>query len=870
MIGKKILHYKIIEKLGEGGMGVVYLAEDTKLKRQVAIKFLPGHISANSDERKRFEIEAQAAAALNHPNIATIHAIEESDDQLFLVMEYIEGKELKQLTIDNYQLSIDYATQIAEGLKTAHEKGIVHRDIKSSNIMVTDDGKVKIMDFGLAKFRGSAQLTQVGTTLGTAAYMSPEQARGEEVDHRSDIWSLGVVLYEMLTGSLPFKGDYEQAVIYSIINEVQEPITGRRNDLPMELGRIVNKMLMKNSDERYQHLDELIVDLENLQKELESTGLKSQIKPGSFSKTKNKNFFSWLKVAVPVLLIALVIVFYFSIQKDTSNFENKLIVVLPFENLGAPEDEYFADGLTEEITSRLVSLSGLSVVSRSSSMQYKNTKKTIKEIGEDLNVTHVLDGTIRWEKRKDGTERLRVTPQLIRVSDDTHIWAERFDENYDKIFEVQTSIAKQIIEHLNIKLLGGEQKAIESIPTKNMAAYQAYLKGLEAFNMANKDEEDLKLSIDMFVRAIKLDSLFALAYARLSQTHSTLYFFNFDRSENRLSQAKEAFEKSLKLKPELPEAILAEGYYYYYGFRNYEKAMNVFRRAEKFIPNDSELLVSLAYIWRRQGFLDKAIAYQEKAMILNPKSTQMAFQLLLSYMDNRNYDQSIKLCEKIITSNPEFSVAYFSKAWCLVELGQLEESIIVMENMPGKEYPVWMIWRGYLDFLAGKYTDAFEKYSKIKDDFFISDKFILSTDFAKGESIEYLGNQEEAESFFKSALESIKKEFSENWDDHRVQSLLGIVNAKLGNKVKAIKHGKKAVELLPVSKDAMHGSVSVYWLALIYIETGEYEAAFDQLDYFLSIPFWMSLRSIQYHPRMKALRNHPRYKTLIEKHSEKQ
>jgi serine/threonine protein kinase len=238
MIGKKILHYKIIEKLGQGGMGIVYLAEDSKLERQVAIKFLPHHIASNSEERKRFEIEAKAAAALNHPNIATIYAIEESDDEMFLVMEYIEGRELKEVVRAQdfvpQQDAINYSIQIAEGLQAAHKKGIVHRDVKASNIMVTNDGKVKIMDFGLAKFRGAGQITKLGTTVGTAAYMSPEQSKGEDVDQRSDIWSFGVVLYEMLAGELPFKGEYEQAIIYSILNEEPDSL-----DKKVKIGKYI-------------------------------------------------------------------------------------------------------------------------------------------------------------------------------------------------------------------------------------------------------------------------------------------------------------------------------------------------------------------------------------------------------------------------------------------------------------------------------------------------------------------------------------------------------------------------------------------------------------------------------------------------------
>ncbi len=281
MIGKKILHYKIIEKLGEGGMGVVYLAEDTKLERKVAIKFLPHYIAINSEERERFKTEAKASAALNHQNIATIYAIEESDDQIFIVMEYIEGKELKFL-VDNsnetplqIKLIIDYAIQLAEGLATAHNSGIVHRDIKSQNIMITNDGKVKIMDFGLAKIKGGTQVTKIGSTIGTAAYMSPEQSKGEEIDHRTDIWSYGVVLYEMLTGELPFKGDYDQAIIYSILNEEPSLRNKFENDF---LKKVVKKTLEKDRDKRYRHAANIIEDIQSANVSADDSINKSALK----------------------------------------------------------------------------------------------------------------------------------------------------------------------------------------------------------------------------------------------------------------------------------------------------------------------------------------------------------------------------------------------------------------------------------------------------------------------------------------------------------------------------------------------------------------------------------------------------------------
>ena len=317
MIGKSILHYRIIEKLGQGGMGVVYLADDTKLERQVAIKFLPNHIASNSDERKRLEIEAKAAAALNHPNIATIHAIEEADNQLFLVMEYIEGKELKDVAGTHRDVplptetTIDYAIQIAKGLQAAHEKGIVHRDIKSTNIMVTDKGDIKIMDFGLAKFRGSAQLTQIGTTVGTAAYMSPEQARGEEANQQADIWSFGVVLYELLTGALPFKGDYDQAVIYAILNE-EAKLDSFNSDVPDKLKAIVKRTLKKNPDERYQNISEVLNDLNQLLGSSRSIDIQ-QSAGISFGKLIKKPFVFFPTLTV-LILIALFVYKYIEYQ----------------------------------------------------------------------------------------------------------------------------------------------------------------------------------------------------------------------------------------------------------------------------------------------------------------------------------------------------------------------------------------------------------------------------------------------------------------------------------------------------------------------------------------------------------------------------
>lgn len=633
MIGKTISHYQIIEKIGEGGMGIVYKAKDTTLERTVAIKFLPRQTATQAEERQRFYIEAKAAAALNHPNIATTHAIEEVEDDVFIVMEYIEGQELKQ-KIDAGPLPVEDAIhiilQIANGLQEAHKKGIVHRDIKSANIMLTGSGQIKIMDFGLAKVRGGAQVTQIGTTLGTAAYMSPEQARGEDVDHRTDIWSLGVVLYETIAGQLPFKGHYEQAVLYSILNEDPESITCLRRGVPTELEAIMNKALAKSPNERYQQVDGMLIDLNVLGKELE---------------TKSRQ--------VPK-------------EKCPPS-----VAVLPFVNVSPEkENEYFSDGMTEEIIDALTKVEGLRVVSRTSVFAFKGKDQDIRKIGEQLNVSHVVEGSVR----KAGN-RVRITAQLINIADGYHLWSERFDREMEDVFTIQEEIAHMIVNALKIKLVRKAETPLVERSTENIKAYNLFLKGRYCWN--KRTEAALKQCVNYFEQAIEIDPDYMLAYCGLADAYALLGIAEYGALPPMevMPKAKAAAVKALEIDNTLAEAQTTVAHVKAFFDWDFTGADKEFNRAIELNPNYPFSHHWYALYLSAMERHDEAIAEEKRAQELEPLSLIINKNVGTIFYYARKYEQAIEQYKKALELDPDFARTHFFLGLAYISNSMFEEAI---------------------------------------------------------------------------------------------------------------------------------------------------------------------------------------------------
>jgi serine/threonine protein kinase/Flp pilus assembly protein TadD len=635
MVGTTISHYEILDKLGEGGMGTVYKARDLKLDRHVALKLLPSHLSTSPENQARFVQEAKSAAGLNHRNILGIHEIDSHDGVMFIVMEFIPGVTLRKRLADllagqgvSIAQAISWTLEIARGIKAAHDKGIIHRDIKPENIMITPDGQLKVMDFGLAKLKSGSGVTRPGSSLGTLAYMSPEQVQGLAADHRADIWALGVVLYELLTGEQPFKSEHEAGLLYVVVHE--EPVAPSMLDkrIPRLMDVLVQKMMIKDRERRIQTMDEVITSLEETRKEIEAA----------------------------------------TVQART-----KAIVVLPFGNISQEkESDYFSDGLTEELIASLSKLKDIRLIPRATSMLYKGTTKDVRTISSELGTRYILAGSVR--KFQDN---LRITVELIDVEADAQLWAETYKGKLADVFDIQEQVSKQIVDALRVKLSPTEKVVLSKRSTENAEAFDCNLRARDF--LYRRTKSNIMFAIQLFQKAIELDGRYAAAYAGLGEAYATLYH-DYDSKDLWLDKAIESCLKALMYDPTLSEAYAALGLAHF-SKKDFEEAIISTRKAIDLDPSNFVAYWILGRIYHTSDRDDEAITLYQKAIELNPDfhtaygDLRMIYERLGKTEEyKRILDQLLELFPRYLSKHPDDARSHIYYATDLAQVGRVEEA----------------------------------------------------------------------------------------------------------------------------------------------------------------------------------------------------
>ncbi|MGE5142869.1 MAG: protein kinase domain-containing protein [Acidobacteriota bacterium] len=874
--GTRIGSYEILSPLGAGGMGEVYRARDRKLDRDVAVKVLPAIVANDADSLARFEREAKVVAALSHPNILAIFDFGTQDGVAYAVTELLEGETLRG-KLDSGPVSprqaVDWALQIAKGLSAAHGRGVIHRDLKPDNVFVTKDGHVKILDFGLAKRvegespdsktsapTGSGH-TAPGTVMGTMGYMSPEQLRGLPVDHRSDIFSFGAILYEMLSGRKAFKKDTASDTISAVLRDDPPELTQSGRNVSPALDHIVRHCLEKDRDNRFGTAKDVVFALSEASDA--TTTVTSGGHPVASPAGRSR---IWI-VAAAVLVLATAGLLLSKRTKTGAPAAGgvKRIAVLPFENQGAPEDDYFADGIADEVRAKLTSVPGLEVIARGSSTPYKKTNKTPKQIADELSANYLLTATVRWQKG-GGASRVHVTPELIEVKESgapASKWQQPFDAALTDVFQVQSDIATRVAQSLGIALGSGDANRLSGKPTENLAAYDAFLKGEAASHgLAAIDPPSLRKALAFYEQAASLDPKFVQAWSAVSGTCAFLYG-NSTPTPELAQRVREAAEKAVELAPNRPEGYLALGRYHDYVAGDFVRAEEQYAKALQLAPANVDVMTARASTEESLGRWDTALELLKQAERLDPRSITTLRRLGVALLYTRHAAEARAAFDHALALSPgNLGIIEYKAVTYLLD-GDLGGARSVLSSESKEIEPtalvafvaqfydlVWVLDDSQRQLLLGLKPNAF-------DDDPAAWGISLTQAYAlKGD----VGNvrrfaEETARAFEEQVRQGLK-------DPQRIM-LFGVALAYAGRKEEAIREGLKAVSMLPISKDAYIGTYIQHQFVRLYVLVGDQEKALDQLEALLNVPYILTPGWLKIDPTFDPLRQNPRFQRLV-------
>jgi eukaryotic-like serine/threonine-protein kinase len=857
--------YRLERELGRGGMATVFLALDLRHERPVALKVLHPELAASLGP-DRFQREIKLAARLQHPHILSVHDSGEADGLLWFTMPFVEGESLRDRLRREKQLPLDEAlrvvSQAGQALQYAHDHGVIHRDIKPENLLVTRDGNAEVADFGIARALGGAEdehLTDTGLAVGTPAYMSPEQSAGDrELDARTDLYSLACVLYEMLAGEPPYTGPTAQAVI---AKRLTEPVPHLRTlrEVPEAIEQAVTRALARNRADRFRTVAEFLAALTS-----PPTGASATV-PVHAGKRPSRAAALAVSLGLGLVVMAggALLLWHQRHGAADSSEGPKRLAVLPFENLAGQEEEYFADGVTDELRGKLATLPGLQVTARGSSFQYRKTTKRPHDVGRELGVQYLLTGTVRWEKHAGGQSRVRVTPELVQVATGSTQWQEPFEASLTDVFQVQADIARRVAQALQVALGADQRERLAEIPTRNLAAYDAYLRGEQASNsLGTSDDGALRRATGYYEQAMALDTGFVAAWAQAARAHALIAASAFAQPDDAEQSRREA-EHAVELAPDRPESRLALGNYYAHVRADFARALKEYDLASQAAPNDAAVLTAMAVAEQSVGRWEDALAHLNHAADLDPRSLYTARRLGRALLWLRRYPEALRATDRGLALAPTNLDVLQTKAMVYLAQGDLPGAQSVLRSAPKEVEPTALA-----AFLATQF-DLFwvldeeqqQLLLRLTPAAFEDDR--AQWGLAQAQVRALRGATAEARAYADSACQVLQQRVEKLTDNPQLRTLYGVALAYAGRLDEAVRQGERGVELMPASKDGRFGTYNEHLLMRIYLLAGERERALSRLEGLLQLPYFLSPRWLPLDPAFEPVRADPRFQRLM-------